>query len=193
MKKVRTSRCPAESRYAPVNATVAIAQLQDHLAAHDEVSDSQFGLDRPASSTEVDAGPQVFEILLFRIVRSDILEGFQALLDMVGQLHLRLGVPAVVTVLELRGEQDDGDRDGYHPHGGQRHAPVKEEEADADEGGGQHGADEFRHPVRRARLDDGGVGHDGAGQVREVLLAEEGSGRRRSFSARAIRRRPLSR
>ena len=116
------------------------------------------------------------EEFLFRVVGLQVLQRFDALLNAVRAGHFGVHGFLIEPFLHPGGEADNGKGHGHHPQGGQRHAPVVEEQARRHQQAGKDGAGQLRDEVRKALFQERAVGHDGAGQVGQVLLSEEGQG-----------------
>ena len=117
---------------------------------------------------------QATKIGLFRVAGLQIPDGFQIFLDAVGTGHFYGHGLGLDPVLNFVAAQEDGNGYWDHPQGGQGHPPVKDEKAQGDEGRGDQRAKEAGDEMGAGFLQNLAVRHDGAGQVRQVPLSEEG-------------------
>ena len=113
---------------------------------------------------------------MFRIVALQVPQGLDVFLHMVGQIDFCLLLGAGEMVLHPFRRQHDEERDGNRPYGGQRHTPLEEAEPDREDHGRDHAAIELGNHMGSGVFHRLRVGHDGACQVREVFLGEEGKG-----------------
>ena len=149
------------------------AELQDRTGRGHEHGVRQLRRDRLLFHG-TDLPGKAAEIALLCIAGLQVADRFDILLNAVGAGHFHGHGPALHAVLHAIAAEHDGRRYRDDPQRRQRHAPVEEEQAQRDEHRGDERAEQAGNEVRAGLLQHLTVCHDGAGQVGQVALAEEG-------------------
>ena len=149
------------------------AKLQHHAGGGDEHGVGQLGGNGLLFHGANFIG-QAGEVSVFCVGGLEIPQGLDVLLNAVGAGHFHGHGLSLHPILHPIAGQQNGDGHGDHPQRRQRHAPVEGEEAEGDEHGGDKGAEQAGDEVGAGLLQHLAVGHDGAGEVGQIPLAEEG-------------------